>query len=733
MHFTLRITGDQLGERTADLNPGEYLVGRSRSADIRVYAQDVSGKQFLLKVSETEVRITNLSSHGTLVDKKPMKGEVVLTPGACIIAGHGMFFYLEAMPEIAGVAVPEETEVGDETSATRFAGMGDPAEVGDETGAMRFAGGMGGPAEVGDETSATRFAGMEHPAEVGDETGATRFAGMGGPAEVGDETGATHFAGMEDPAEVGDETGATRFAGMENPAEVGDETGAMRFAGMEHPAEVGDETGATRFAGMENPAEVGDETGATRFAGMETDREESADETGATRFSGAVFSTGAGDTNYEEGMPREEQTGHTTGNADTEGEIFSTASQPGISALSEDTQNSTGREFVVEEDEDGEKTGGNATQAVQTRMANLEEINYIRRQLEHQRQSRVFLRFVLFVFLLGMAVLVWVWRAPKREKDLSWSGKVGFEAAFSEKGVGGTGFSLYYPDWSVQNSQLTSVEKPDSDTILVHTFLGKKAEVSLELALYRWNDGATLHIAHRDAWRNAQDWLQSKFGEAFTLDNVPEQGFFTAKLNQNRQDRQNGIFYTSVKFQRAFQEPQGRPQSRQWHGRLYFFRTGATNYVLMAEVPDAEKTRAASTLDSDPFMLFSTAMERLHWSGDGKEAEIKDIQASLDRVEEEIGAATTNFYYLEFALRHCLIQLAENPGMENHGKLMETALRLLGLLRDAEQKAYNQLKLEAWGAPVGSEARKRVRQKGMLLFKDLEDRRLGEIESDLWR
>ncbi|MEG1980111.1 MAG: FHA domain-containing protein, partial [Victivallaceae bacterium] len=60
MSFLLKITSEKNHGEEFLLNVGENLVGRSRSANIRVFNEDVSGKHFVVEILQNSVILHNL-------------------------------------------------------------------------------------------------------------------------------------------------------------------------------------------------------------------------------------------------------------------------------------------------------------------------------------------------------------------------------------------------------------------------------------------------------------------------------------------------------------------------------------------------------------------------------------------------------------------------------------------------------------------------------------------------
>ena len=63
------------------LEPGETLVGRSRTATVRVDNADVSGKHFVIRLTDEAASVENLSTAGIIMDGRVLYGLETLYAG----------------------------------------------------------------------------------------------------------------------------------------------------------------------------------------------------------------------------------------------------------------------------------------------------------------------------------------------------------------------------------------------------------------------------------------------------------------------------------------------------------------------------------------------------------------------------------------------------------------------------------------------------------------------------
>lgn len=107
------------------LHEGENLVGRSRAANIRVNAPDVSGRHAEILVDRDKATLRNLSQFGTCVDGHLVSGDTVLVDGQSIEVGKGTLLRLSDDPDAAmGEDGTRGLDKGQQTSM--------PSQMGDQ-------------------------------------------------------------------------------------------------------------------------------------------------------------------------------------------------------------------------------------------------------------------------------------------------------------------------------------------------------------------------------------------------------------------------------------------------------------------------------------------------------------------------------------------------------------------------------------------------------------------------
>ena len=93
VRFAAYIDGEKTQE--GDLLPGEYIAGRSRSADIHLTLPDISGKHLKLEVRENAVFAENLSSHGTTLRGVALAAKTELADGDKLEMGKHLVFEIQ--------------------------------------------------------------------------------------------------------------------------------------------------------------------------------------------------------------------------------------------------------------------------------------------------------------------------------------------------------------------------------------------------------------------------------------------------------------------------------------------------------------------------------------------------------------------------------------------------------------------------------------------------------------
>ena len=434
MSFLLKITAGKDAGSEFTLHSGKNMVGRSRSSDVRVFNEDVSGKHFSIEIENGVATLQNISGYGTRVDGVLVHQTIELRSGQVIEAGKSLKFIFEA-PE---TSIPQEIDNNDQelTQATKFIG-----DIQTDNTAVE--------PDSSEQTSVTKFA------DDIEQTSVTKFAAdvQNEPAEETiEQTSVTKFAA--DIVDIKDET----------EEDIAEQTSVTKFA-ESVLAEQNDHTSVSSG----NKTEIG-----TVVSDMP---ESSPDET---------FNETSSETNGFSTVTRVANTeiGDSTKIDNSGSNFFSISSQNNESNTdssdSDDILEEQGMFFDEEDLDESEKTNANETLIVQTRMASMDEINFIKNQIKKQQQSRLFFKFLIFSLFVVLLGVIWMLKSPPQEKVLSWPQQKNGDniiylnkrlAPFSQ-GYKKGGFDIYDPDWAD-----AKVENRDSNNIIIHSFLGKDGDV----------------------------------------------------------------------------------------------------------------------------------------------------------------------------------------------------------------------------------------------------------------
>ena len=671
MSFLLKTTAGKDAGSEFTLHDGKNMVGRSRSADVRVFNEDVSGKHFSIEITDGVASLQNISGYGTRVDGVLVHQTMELQSGQVIEAGKTLkFIFVEEAEQNAGGFEAELTE------ATKFIG-----DVQGET--------SGAVTEPSDKTSVTKFVSdvpEEAPRDSMEETSVTKFV-----SDVPEEA----------PRDILEETSVTKFA-----ADISDD---------EHDTAVPvEETSVTKFAenlNAENDQNTAVSSNATEPgtvvspASSDTFAEKTDIFSGATRIEGTVVdnSTRLDDTrNPFKLPPREDEN--------------ATAAPGTINPLEEH-----GMFFADEEIDEADKTSANETQVVQTRMASADEINFIKAQIKKQQQSRLFFKFLLFSLFVVLLGVIWVLRAPVQEKVLSWpQRKNGHQIEFLtrhitpfEKGLAQGGFDVYFPDW-----EKAQVQKIGSDIIEIRTFLGKNADVPLYIIVQREVSDEFVYENRTKALENMLRRLSERKNEQFNFDSTPATEF----LSPDYGETENGILVDKLAYQ--------RDTGNSYFGILRFFRYEKNNYIIRAEVPSEEKLRALPVLNTDSFVAIHPSFIKHHWEGSDDYTK-GNLSRIIVGVKDELQRNSPMQYpRLEREIKCILAQAT----YEKNKSIYDDARSLLALLRTRQQQWYNGQKIRWFSAlrENNTAEKMKVRNDCEAVFSVAGDKRRYDILRDNW-
>ena len=662
MSFLLKITAGKNTGSEFTLRDGKNLVGRSRSSDIRVFNEDVSGKHFSIDINGETATLNNISGYGTRVDGVLVHQSIELASGQVIEAGNTLKFIFEATgSEEASEAENNTLEL---TGVTKFVGDAESSEESADSSEM---------------TSVTRFS--------DEQTAATKFSS---DLPVKEE---------EDAEESIEETSVTKFA-SDIPVKEEDAEESI------------EETSVTKFAsGIPDEKKDGD----TDF--NKTNISSSASETLLeTSFSAK---TGRDETVVSDSTRMEYTEMGDKTKADGSFTSFAkTLSEDSTASGTEDYEDEQGVFFADDDLAESEKTNANETQIVQTRMASMEEINFIKGQIKKQQQGRLLFKFLLFSLFVVLLGIIWMLRAPQQEKILSWPQKsagvylTDSEAAFGQGAKQGF-FDVYYPQWANAKVMRTS---PDSFEI--HSYLGKKADVPLVILVQREVSDEFVYEKRTKALQSMLRRLSERKNEQFNFDSTPTTEFLRPAAGQS----ENGIMVDKLAYQ--------RDTGHSFFGILRFFRHGRVNYIIRVEVPAEEKLRAFPILNTETFLIIAPLFVRSHWEGHDEYTK-SHIAGNIVGVKDELQRDSPMQYpRLEREIKSILAQAL----YEKNTSVYKEAREMLLNLRSKQQRWYNGQKIR-WFSAIreNNNAEKlKIRNDCEAVFSVIGDKRRYDILRDHW-
>ncbi len=374
------------------------------------------------------------------------------------------------------------------------------------------------------------------------------------------------------------------------------------------------------------------------------------------------------------------------------------------------------RFFEEDEFDNLEKTNVNETQMLQTRIASLDEISYIKEQVKRRQQKRFFLRVSIFTAIAFALFVIWHLRAPQQEKVLSWpltheeQLAVGTTVTPFEKGWEQGGFDLYYPDCGKK----TVIQKISSDILEIRTFIGSNADTPLRITLLCRRFSQILEESRKQSFTRLLAEMMKNKKELFTFDKNSTVIFLGTH---------NGILCNVISYQRD-------QNNKSYWGKLYYFRYGDIFYCLTAEVPLDDKSRARQLLEDNHFFDISQKFEFLYWEGTGDFVR-GDMLSRIDEIEDDVRRKSPyQFSSLERGLQSVLIQAS----LENNQKLKEKGSELLAKLRKNEHDEYRAF-VRAWieaQCRGDIQEKRRIKNESAGVFSLESDRRRTQILQDIW-
>lgn len=353
------------------------------------------------------------------------------------------------------------------------------------------------------------------------------------------------------------------------------------------------------------------------------------------------------------------------------------------------------------------------TNAMQTRIASAEEIDFLRRQ-DRKRKRDKKLKYVLGIvgLIVLLAAVYWFQGRPPEEK-LTWP--LTEKGMYSEKpfepGEGGFDagrFSVIAP--LVPSTE--GVREKNGDLVIT-TRTGRDRDVPMRIVLSVKRSSAYLH---EERLKTFNDWIAeiSASGGHWNFGQVSDLFF----LGKN-----NGLPCLGAVYSRE-------SENQSWYGEVLFFRNGDERIVRMAEIPSSERLRGTEFLSSNPFLFTSEKFVENHWEGapeiySGNPADLLNEAKGL---LVKMSPATWDKIFM--LLRSVLVAATESGDRE----LKEQALEQLRKLRDSQRVWYNAqciayLKEKSAG---NERAANIIRDSCLSVFSCGDDLRNRNIKRNIW-
>jgi len=593
MGCTLKILVDGKEVSEMKLADGEYMVGRSRSAAIKVDPPDVSGHHLMLRVQGDQVTAENLSSHGTMLENLQLDHNTTVTSGQCLKLGKSLkLFILNENVEL----MPKSVVL--------------PAPVSDTV-----------PPVASGSTSAP--------------------------------TPLPSAAAVPEPSQT---------AVMASPL----------ASSVATPLPSGTSAPTPLPSAMATPLPV---AAAAPVAADET-VPPSASVTLPHDPDKTMLPPQPGDANKTEPPQHATEIRKTAAPSAAQREIFE-------------------------------------TNALKTRVATAEEMDFLRRQDVKRSRGR-YLWYVLGAFvLLVLGALVYYFRPPPPEAVLSWPYNAQREEVVKlldpvQGGYDAGRFTLVVPDVPGLN-----VQKTADGNMVVTSRIGRDRDVPLRVILSVKTSPAFLH---EDRIATLKNWMKevSASGGHWNF-NQPSDLFF---IGQN-----NGLPCISVAYRRE-------ADNQSWYGEALFFRNGNERIVRQAEIPSNERIRGENLISNTPFLHFSPAWIKNHWEGSAEQirGDSNEVLNEARLLLSKMSPVTWNKTFV--LLRHVLTQAT----LSGNQKLRDEALGQLRLLRDRQLIWYNAQRI-AYLKEISNKnegAAARIKDSCEAVFCSDDDLRYLNIRRNIW-
>lgn len=353
------------------------------------------------------------------------------------------------------------------------------------------------------------------------------------------------------------------------------------------------------------------------------------------------------------------------------------------------------------------------TNVMQTRIASVEELDFLRRQDRKHVQGKKLKYFAGIAVLAFAVAAVYLFHGNPPEEKLSWPCLA--DGSFSEKpfdagdgGFAGGRFSVIAP-----LVPSTEHKRTEQGGLLITTRIGRDRDVPMRILLMTKKSPDFLR---EDRLASLNRWMKeiSNSGGHWNFGQVSDLFFIGGD---------NGLPCHSVSYSREY-------ENQSWYGEVLFFRNADERVVRLVEIPASERVRGAEFLGSYPFLFFAGEFIENHWEGGG--------QVYGGPPEELLNEAKSLLMKMSPATWDKVMSLLRNvltaSMTSGNNELREHALEQLRKLRNNQRVWYNAqriayLKEKSTGNERGANI---IRDSCLSVFSSEDDLRNLNIRRNRW-
>lgn len=351
-----------------------------------------------------------------------------------------------------------------------------------------------------------------------------------------------------------------------------------------------------------------------------------------------------------------------------------------------------------------------ATRAMQTRVAGMEEIEFLRTLERQWLRKRIILGICVGVPLLALLIFLWPRKLPP-ETEIEWPKDANgdYIDAFVPAPSGGFkdgGFDIAFP--GLPGWKSTAIP----GGIRIETRIGRDRDVPLVFVLQEDADNRYVEMERKAVLEEWMKQIAGEGGERWNFD-LPGQLYFIGN--------ENGLPCLPVSYQ--------RDGKGSWFGWAHLFRHGRRRIVLRIEVPVTDRLRANNII-TKTFINVSPTMERTFWEG-GAEMPKRDVTDILRQVRPELDRMAPATWS---ELESILVGAIRKAAKEGNAEKEKEALDLLVRLRDQAALWFNSQRLAKLDADARGNAKRaaQIADFCKAVFSGMDDRRYFTVRKKNW-